>query len=254
MLDKLGRYYDEQGISAVGFKCPHLEKCSSVCAPGQMATAQAPYVGPGFEEGKLPRLLFVSSDTCDVWYKDHPELVTLEGTRQRTLSDGLKYRKNPNTHWHQTFDFARLLLAVFAKKRLGKILTINDAVEYFAHTRSVRCKDGSIGTREGNVVLANNCRNFLKREIEIMTPDIIVVQGTRAKNALGNSFPVIRQVFMPGYPNTFYQIVQLEANHTAIMIVAKHPCARGRNGWKRGEKKQFIDWAAKSVQEFTPVA
>ncbi len=254
MLARLDQYYNEQGISAVGFKCPHRGECSSVCAPGQMATPQAAYVGPGYEEGKLPRLLFVSSDTCETWYKDHPEWVTLEGVRKITLSDRLKNSSNPNTHWHQTFDFARLLLAAFAKERLGVSLTINEAVEYFSHTRSVRCKDGTIGTREGNELMARNCKRFLKGEIQAMSPDIIVAQGARARNALWNIFPVIRQVSMPEYPMTYCQIVQLSEGHTAIRIVAKHPCARGRNGWKRGEKKQFMDWALKSVRELIPVA
>ena len=59
---------------------------------------------------------------------------------------------------------------------------------------------------------------------------------------------------LPDYPTTIMQLVQIGATHTAIKIVAKHPCARGRNGWKRGEKNQFMDWAGTSVQEFIPVS
>ncbi len=246
MLDQLDRYHQGHGISPVDFKCPNVQKCRSVCSQGQMATAEAPYVGPGYEEGILPRLLFVSSDTCQAWYMGHPEWVTLESIRKLTLEKGLGGR-SPNTHWYQTFALAQSLLAPFAKDTLG----LNDVVRFFAHTRSVRCKDGSIGTREGSDIMAINCRGFLKGEIEILQPDIIVTQGKRAKNSLAGAFPVIRRVAMPGHPNTFYQIVQVAADHTAVMIVAKHPCARGRN-WKRGEKKQFIEWATKSVREVFP--
>jgi hypothetical protein len=145
-------------------------------------------------------------------------------------------------------------LAQYAKVRLNKSIDRDKVVEYIAHARSVRCKDSSIGSKEGSKMMLSNCRELLSGEVTAMQPDIIVAQGARARNSLAGAFPVIRKVAMPGYPNTFYQIVQVEANHTAIMIVAKHPCARGRNGWKRGEKKQFMDWAAKSVQEVIPVA
>ncbi len=251
MLDRLDRYYREQGISPIGFKCPSFEKCSSVCATGQMATAEAPYVGPEYEEGRLPRLLFVSSDTCDAWYKDHPELVTLERIRQLTLSKGLDNRP-PNTHWYKTFDLARFLMSPFAENRLGRTLGLNDVVGFFAHTRSVRCKDGSIGTREGSNLMAINCSRFLKGEVEIMQPDIIVTQGARARNALAGAFPVIRHDAMPGNPRhrAFYEIIQITDSHAAIKIVAWHPCAH----WKGDDKKKFVDWAVKCVQEFIPAS
>ena len=257
MLTRLHQYYKEKGISAVGFNCPHREKCSQTCVHGPMATAQEPYVGPGYEEGKLPRLLFVSSDTCDAWYKDHPEWVSLESVRECTLRRGLDGRK-PNTHWYQTVDLARALLTSFAKDRLGKTLDIKKAsgcLEFLAHTRTVRCKDSKGGTPEGSNRMAINCSGFLKGEIEIMLPHIIVAQGARARNALGQSFPVIRLEKMQGYPNTLYQIIQINRNHTAIKIVAKHPCAHNGSkpgNWKPGEKEQFMEWAAKSVREFIP--
>jgi hypothetical protein len=144
------------------------------------------------------------------------------------------------------------LLAPYAKKRLDKEVVIDGIAEFFAHTHSTRCKDASLGRKEGNKLMFANCRGFLKGEVDVMCPDIIVTQGARAKDAMWNAFPVIRRVPMPNNPHhkAFYEIVQLSDGHTAIKIVAWHPCAH----WKRGAKKQFIDWAAKSVQEFIPVA
>lgn len=255
MFDKLDRYYQSQGIPVLGFNCKHRDACSAVCAPGKMVTPMAAYVGPMYEEGILPRLLFVSSDTSDPrWFQGNPEKVTLKATRAFVLNDRLKHCPNPNTHWHQTHAQAQALLAPYAKARLDKDVNINGITEFFAHTHSTRCKDASIGKGEGNPRMYANCCGFLKGEIEVLCPDIIVAQGSRAKNALSNTFPVIRQVSMPGYPSTICKLVQLEASHTAVMIIAKHPCARGRHGWKSGEKKQFMDWAAKSVQEFIPVS
>ncbi len=100
--------------------------------------------------------------------------------------------------------------------------------------------------------MAANCKEFVKGEIEVMLPDIIVTQGNRARNALAGAFPVSQRVPMPGNPRhkAFYEIVKISENHTAIKIVAWHPCAH----WKSGEKEKCIDWAAKSVREFITVA
>lgn len=254
MLNKLDKYYQTQGIPAVGFNCKHLSACKAVCKPGEMVSLPESYVGPEYEIGTLPRLLFVSSDTNDAsWLKEVPVgWGTLMDIRETNLQHHRRARAK--THWGQTLNLAGTLLANFAMARLSKNIDTDKIIEYIAHARSTRCKDSTIGSKEGNPTMPSNCREYLLGEVVAMQPDIIVAQGARARNSLAGAFPVIRRVAMPGYPNTFYQIVQVDANHTTLMIVAKHPCARGRNGWKRGEKKQFIDWAAKSVQEFIPFA
>lgn len=250
MLERLDRYYQSQGISAAGFNCKHRASCEAVCKTGEMVSLPASYVGPEYEAGTLPRLLFVSSDTNDAsWVKSQgTDWGSLKEVRQDTLtahrSSGAK------THWGQTLNLAGALLECFAMERLGRGIDRSNVVEYIAHTKSIRCKDSSIGTSEGdNRIMPSNCREFLVGEVMALQPDIIVAQGKRAREALEGRFHVIRYEPMKGYPNTYYQIVRLDDHHTAIKIVAKHPCARGRNGWKRGEKKQFIDWAAKSVNE-----
>jgi len=251
MLDRLDRYYKEQGISAKDFKCKHVKACQSKCKPGEMVSLPSAYIGPEYEKGTLPRLLFVSSDTNDAsWVKGI--WGGLEKEREANLKD--HRRAKSNSHWGKTLDLAGKLLAQYAKGRLNNSIERDKVVEYIAHTRSIKCKDSTIGAKEGHPMLLSNCREILVGEVKAMQPEIIVAQGARARNSLAGAFPVIRKVAMPGYPNTSYQIVQVDANHTAIMIIAKHPCARGRNGWKRGEKKQFVDWASKSIQEVLPVA
>jgi len=253
MLDRLDRYYHEQSISVSDFKCKHLHACRSVCKPGEMVSLPEAYVGPEYEAEaplpRLPRLLFVSSDPNDAsWLKDYPaNWPSLRNIRAEILK--CHRRASAKTHWGQTLKLAGALLAPFALKCLSKGIDQDKIVEYIAHANSTRCKDSTIGSKEGNPIMRSNCRENLVGEVIIMQPAIIVTQGKRAREALAEAFRVIRRVAMPGYPDTFYQLVQLDENHTAIMIVAKHPCARGKHGWKRGEKKSFVEWAAKSVQE-----
>ena len=255
MLEKLDRYYHEQGIPALGFNCKHRDACSAVCAPGQMVSVPESYVGAEYEAGILPRLLFVSSDTNNPeWLKDDPKMGTLREIRKIMWRDRNEpCHQKPHGHGHQTIDLARMLLAPYAKERLGKVIEFNDFVGYIANVRSTRCKSLSVGTKEGNPLMFGNCMGFLKGEIEVLHPDIIVTQGTRARNALWNIFqPSNGRVPMPGNPHhkAFYEIIQLSEGHRTIKIVAWHPCAH----WKSGEKEKFMDWAAKSVREFIPVA
>jgi hypothetical protein len=259
MLDRLDRYYHEQNISASDFKCKHLNACRSVCKPGEMVSLPEAYVGPEYVGPKdeaetplprLPRLLFVSSDPNDSsWVKG--DYATTWFSLKNIRDDKLQnHRWAPaKTHWGQTLKLAGALLAPFALKCLSKGIDQDKIVEYIAHANSTRCKDCTIGSKEGNPIMRSNCRDNLVGEVIIMQPAIIVTQGKRAREALAEAFRVIRRVAMPGHPDTIYQLVQLDENHTAIMIVAKHPCARGKHGWKRGEKKSFVEWATKSVQE-----
>jgi hypothetical protein len=217
-----------------------------------MISVPESYVGPGYEEGKLPRLLFVSSDTNSAdWQKGHPEYGALRCIREITLRDRLDNSK-PASHWYQTILLAKTILSPFSKEVFGRELLMNDIVEYIAHARSARCKDNSIKDgKEGNPLMYEKCRGFLKGEVVAMLPDIIVTQGERAKQALQGEFPGKKPVAMDGNPShkAHFEIIEISEKHTAIKIVAWHPCAH----WKRGEKGKFMDWAAKSVQEFIAV-
>lgn len=243
MFDKLDRYYHEQNISVTKFGCKHEAGCKAVCK--DFVPMREAFVGEEYENGSYPRLLFVSSDSIG---SRESENRTLKAMRDYHQNDAKI--DNKKGHWYQTNALARLLLGETKEKPLP--FGIDKTCRYFAFVNSAKCKDFSGGQREGHRRLFLNCREFIQGEVNILQPDIIVAQGKKAKEALWLAkFPVIHQVPMPGYPETFYEIVQLEENHQAIKTVAKHPCA---HSWKPGEKKQFMDWAAKSVQKFITVA
>lgn len=252
MLDKLDRYYQEQGISANDFRCKHIDACKSVCKHDQMVSLPESYVGPEYEAGTLPRLLFVSSDTNEASWVNG--MAAGWGSLRDVREDKLQWHRwsGANTHWQKTLDFAGSLLAPFAIERLSKNIASDKVVEYIAHANSARCKDSTIGAKEGHPMMATNCRELLLGEVMIMQPDIIVTQGARARNSLAGAFPVIRHVAMPGNPchKAFYEIIQISDSHAAIKIVAWHPCAH----WKGNDKRNFVEWATESVREFIPTA
>lgn len=242
MFDKLGRYYREQNISVTDFGCKHLAECKAVCK--DFVPMREAFVGEEYDNGSYPRLLFVSSDSIGSREKSDRTLKAMRNYHQNLT------KTDKRGHWYKTNALARRLLGETKEKPLP--FGFDKTCRYFAFVNSAKCKDFFEGQKEGSRnILFLNCREFIKGEVDILQPDIIVAQGKKAAETLFMaSYPCSPQVAMLGYPSTVCQIVQLEANHKAIKIVAKHPCARGRYGWKPGEEKQFTDWAAKSVQEF----
>lgn len=77
MIKELTAYYQQRGISALDFRCPHL----NVCCKGneRFVEAKEAFVGTEYEKGVFPRLLFVSLDPGSS-YSD-PRLRTVESVR-----------------------------------------------------------------------------------------------------------------------------------------------------------------------------
>ena len=61
MLRELNAFYESHGISPVGFRCPSRAMCSANSP--RFTSAKASHVGPSYEDGELPRLLFLSLDS-----------------------------------------------------------------------------------------------------------------------------------------------------------------------------------------------
>jgi len=61
MLEQLKNYYKSNGISALNFNCKHQEICRGSCS--DFTTAKEAFVGPEYEKGSIPRLLFLSLDS-----------------------------------------------------------------------------------------------------------------------------------------------------------------------------------------------
>ena len=81
MLDALKAYYEANGISALDFRCQHAYQCGADSP--RFTAAKESYVGPEYEAGNGPRLLFLSLDSgsADV----DPFARTLAAVRAQTL-------------------------------------------------------------------------------------------------------------------------------------------------------------------------
>ena len=172
MLDKLQRYYAEKKILATGFTCPHKATC---CGGSNGFTGpKSAYVGECYENAHdwgLPRLLFVSLDSGSA--EANPTKRLPEAVRHQTITDSLGWK---NRHWYRTHELA----ACIFNRILGTCMTPRQAQPYFVHANSAKCCQNKPGRRQADKRLFDNCRQYLRGELELFRPDVIVSQGNQA--------------------------------------------------------------------------
>ena len=175
MLNELQRYYRDAGILATSFTCPHKERCRG---PSQdFPGPKSAFVSNGYARGDLPRLLFIS---LDPGYSDPAVAKRLpEGVRTHHEGEDVdRLRRKRHWHWYRTHQLALGILREFDPD-----LTIERVNLHFAHANSAKCYRNEGGGRQGPAILFRNCRAYLRGELEVLQPDIVVTQGKRALGA-----------------------------------------------------------------------
>ena len=179
MLDELEKYYRSQGILATDFTCRSKAECSNGCH-NTFNGPKSAAVSTGYEDGDLPRLLFVSQDRC-------PEVLDREERLPRSVRDGMENVNvcalPRNQHWFLTHELAWHILKCF-DKYLTKDLTLERVKHYFAHTNAAKCCQNKRDKSPADWWLFENCRPYLDCEIRVLRPDIIVTQGKKARAGL----------------------------------------------------------------------
>lgn len=67
---------------------------------------------------------------------------------------------------------------------ISKSKKLAEVTPYFAHSNVVKCSISRLGNRQAPVKMYKNCAVYLKGELEILKPDIIVTQGVDAAKIL----------------------------------------------------------------------
>ena len=215
MLDKLENHYCKCGILSTDFRCEHRAICQSglLLTPpnaerenvaqwqNTFTEARSAYVGNRYGE-VFPRLLFVSLDPRSALKHDDPdynfiapETRTPLGVRagmervMGLLSDGRDTSRRPRLGG--TNALAERILREFpTAPKEGHVM------QFYAHTNAAKCCMNKPGGKEADRILFKNCRGYLRGEINIMSPDIIVTQGGKAKRGIKHAFRdgIIREV------------------------------------------------------------
>lgn len=175
MLRDLSRYYEDNGILSTSFTCSHKERCEGDCA--EFTGPKSAFVSTGYERGDLPRLLFLSLDSGDGDENDVnrlPEAVRRQEETERDVSALPRHK-----HWYRTHELAWYIFRGFDPG-----IRLEDAKGYFAHANSAKCCMNRPGRKKASAVLFTNCREYLRGELAILRPDVLVTQGAEAKKAV----------------------------------------------------------------------
>lgn len=178
MLNKLQTYYENNGILATSFTCKHREECSKDSE--NFTGPKSAFVSAGYESGLLPRLLFLSLDSGSGDKVDKNRLPYAV-RYQEEAEDVMSLAKHK--HWFRTHELAWYIL-----KRFNPLLKLDEARGYFAHANSAKCCMNKIQRKKADKVLFKNCQKYLKQELKILNPEIVVTQGNEAKSAIVEMF------------------------------------------------------------------
>ncbi len=249
MHKALTDYYHSNGISALGFNCPHFSSCSYYF-PLTFTSAKESFVSSGYVSHKLPRLVFISLDSGSA--ETDSNLKTLESVRLREEETENVLGLHKNKHWYRTHELAYTILRNFQSD-----LKLEETKHYFAHINSAKCCENKPGREQASQILFDNCRGFIPGELEILDPDIIITQGKWGKMAIDGVFP---QLVSPDYiPESLSEVRIITINtHPVVWIETFHPRYTGfhtknRPHYSHYEKivREFI--TGNSSNQFLPI-
>lgn len=174
MINELQDFYKKNGILSTSFTCSYKYECQG---DGQGFTGpKSAFVSTGYEAGKFPRLLFLSLDSGRGDGNDSHRLPTSVRKRMEAV-DVSSIPKG--RHWYRTHELAWYIL-----KHYDTDLKIEETKRYFAHANSAKCCMNKVGSKKADRILFKNCQRYLKGELSILSPKIIVTQGNEARDAI----------------------------------------------------------------------
>lgn len=246
MLHQLRRYYLDKGIAAEGFACPQggpgVRSCRTISQ--DFVPAREAFVGSEYEQGTLPRVLFLSIDASSAHPGRAPSQRTLEYMRfweenGKTDPAGCDPdRLHKGRHWYWTHKIAYEILNNVACARLGGPIQFRHIHKYFAHTNSAKCKDAARGSGQGPDLVFHNCRPFLPGEVRLLRPDVIVTQGRWGRLAIEGAFPVVTRSSHPRYPQ--YQAEVLDIDGRQVLKFSTYH--QNNHGGFNKEKSEAYPW------------
>ncbi len=211
MLNRLKNFYEANGILSTSFTCKYKEDCKGDCET--FTGPKSAFVSSGYAENKLPRLLFLSLDSGGGSEDENNRLPAAVRLQEEIDRNVLSLHKGK--HWYRTHELAWYVFKKFEPK-----LKIEEVNGFFAHANSAKCCMNNKHNSKANKKLFLNCRGYLKGELDILAPQLLVTQGEEAKQAIS---PLIEKTIKQ--INEFSSVVIL-CNRPIFWLHTYHP----RNG------------------------
>jgi len=175
MIEDLQNYYKKNGILSTEFVCPSKAQCQSDCE--EFTGPKSAFVSTGYEKNILPRLLFLSLDSGSGDKNDENRLPLSVRKQEEIDRDVLSLHKHK--HWYRTHELAWYIFKMFDEN-----IKLQEAKRHFAHANSAKCCMNKAQRKKANSILFKNCKMYLKGELEILAPEILITQGNEAKAAI----------------------------------------------------------------------
>jgi len=173
-IEALEAYYARSGILSTEFSCHHRMECSHDSP--EFTGPKSAFVSTGFESTR-PRLLFLSLDSGSGSVVPENRLPSYISQYEQFDRDFTSLAKHK--HWYRTHELAWYIL-----KRFHKDLKLPEARNYFAHANSAKCCMNKPQRKKADAILFRNCRGYLREELSILQPNILVTQGREARTAV----------------------------------------------------------------------
>ena len=254
MLKKLENYYRHIGILSTEFSCEHLRECRGDSQ--NFTEAKSAFIGEKYGELNFPRLLFISSDPggAKIPTKDGgeidfmlPENRTPESVRRLVIERVRRGIKSPSQRAKSTNELARFILREFNSD--VDEMDEEKLTQHFAHANSVKCCQNKKNHKQADGVLFRNCRGYLRGEIEMLAPDILITHGKKAESGVQFAFRNESQKEIA--QNAFEYEMQ---NGKFFWLQTPHPASYGRPKFlaQKNGKDGGPGWAGyvKLIREF----
>ena len=205
MIEALDAYYRAHGIHPEDFRCNFRSSCASGC--DDFTEARASLVGWNYDG-----LVFLSLDPGKGWSPIEERTFEAVQARERQRSE-----KKWKLHWRETHRLAEALLGGPARGR-------------FAHVNAAKCTQNKQGNAQADRHLFENCRGYLRDELAILEPRVVVTQGKKAHAAYE---PIADARDVDEYRSV--------TDTGVLWIRAYHPSARGYY-WNQ-KREHWGTWA-----------
>jgi hypothetical protein len=221
MLEELENYYNDNGILATSFTCAYKARCMGDCT--EFTGPKSAFVSSGYEKNSLPRLLFLSLDSGSGDKNDENRLP--QAVRQQEEIDRDVLALHKHKHWYRTHE-----LSWYVFHRFDKSIKIQEAKQYFAHANSAKCCMNKEQRKKANAELFKNCKRYLRGELQILSPQIIITQGNEAKEAISSlRDKIINRI------DDYASIIELN-NRLVFWLHTYHP-----NNWGAFNRQRDFD-------------
>jgi uracil-DNA glycosylase len=227
------QYMNEKVLNNSGFICSHYKNCKR-SHPGNFYEGQLHYIGKNYDlivNNKPLRIMFVGQEIGGI-----DRHITLEQRYMDQMELGKKNYREWNSHMRGTTRALGLLL--------GKNLDIDEENKWINFSNNKKCHiwdtfalvdyllcsalgEDKRATGKSSTTMKNNCQEHFRKVLEILEPNVIIVQGKKFWKWVEKVFDSIKLL---SRSDVLYNV---KINDTsAICASFTHPSARDiRYNW-----------------------